>query len=46
MFAVIRITRQQTNPRLGDYEDLMHIVGYLKSTSTLGIKFTGDSSLL
>ena len=42
MFAVIRITRQQKNPRLGDYEDLMHIVGYLKSTSTLGIKFTGD----
>lgn len=42
MFAVIRITRQQSKPKWGDYEDLLHIVGYLKRTSTLGITFTGD----
>ena len=42
MYAVIRLTREQTTPKWGTYHDLLHIVGYLKHTSSLGILFTGD----
>lgn len=42
MYAVIRLTREQTTPKWGTYQDLLHIVGYLKHTSSLGILFTGD----
>ena len=42
MYATIRITRNQTNPNWGDYEDLLYIVGYLKATPKLGILFNGN----
>ena len=42
MYAVIRLTRKQTAPKWGTYHDLLHIVGYLKHTSSLGILFTGN----
>ena len=45
-FAVNVLSRQQTSPNIDDWEDVLTLLQYIRATTKLGLKYSGDTDYM